>query len=352
MQPVLALKAFQDGIGATLGGIAAVIGLGAMLGKLLAESGGAQVLAERFTVFFGPSRVGMCIVALALAVGLVTWFCSGPAASAPGAGHAGAPDEQPFLLLAIPLVSFLSVMHGLMPPHPGPVVAIDMLGANTGGVLGLGFIVGIPTAALAGPLFARWAVHHVPVPTPKNHRRCQRRAAASRLRRDHARGGAANRPHAPRHGRGIDPAGQTFDARDPGLSRASGGRAHHRGLPCTLDLWPGVQVHSRPGAGFTEQSIGSIGMTLLVVGGGGGFARVLREAGVADALGTMAGEMHLPPLVYGWLVAAFIRVATGSSTVAITAASGLMIPILTAHPHVNASCLCFHSGLARSSCPT
>ena len=71
------LKAFQDGIGATLGGIAAVIALGAMLGKLLAESGGAQVLAQRFSAFFGPTRAGLCIIALALVVGMVTWFSVG-----------------------------------------------------------------------------------------------------------------------------------------------------------------------------------------------------------------------------------------------------------------------------------
>ena len=86
--------------------------------------------------------------------------------------------------------------------------------------------------------------------------------------------------------------------------------------------------------GFTEQSVASIGLTLLVVGGGG-FARVLREAGVAQALGTLAGDLHLPPLLYAWLVAAFIRVATGSATVAITTAAGLLAPLLATHPEIN-----------------
>ena len=73
-------------------------------------------------------------------------------------------------------------------------------------------------------------------------------------------------------------------------------------------------------------------MTLLVVGGGGGFARVLRDSGVADSIGRLGESMHLPPLLYGWMVSAFIRVATGSATVAITTASGLLIPVLTLHP--------------------
>jgi GntP family gluconate:H+ symporter len=86
---------------------------------------------------------------------------------------------------------------------------------------------------------------------------------------------------------------------------------------------------------FTEQSVASIGMTLLVVAGGGGFARVLREAGVANALGALATELSLPPLVFGWLVAAFIRVATGSATVAITTAAGLLLPVVAADPTIN-----------------
>jgi len=95
---------------------------------------------------------------------------------------------------------------------------------------------------------------------------------------------------------------------------------------------------------FSEQSVGSIGMTLLVVGGGGGFARVLREAGVAEALGVWAGDLGLPLLVCGWLVAAFIRIATGSATVAITTAAGLLTPILAAHPEINPNLLVLSLG--------
>jgi GntP family gluconate:H+ symporter len=95
---------------------------------------------------------------------------------------------------------------------------------------------------------------------------------------------------------------------------------------------------------FTEQSVAAIGMTLLVVGAGGGFARVLREAGVAEALGRFAGTANLSPLIYGWLIAAFIRVATGSATVAITTAAGLLAPVLAVHPEVNRNLLVLSLG--------
>src|SRR6187402_419271 len=156
-------KSIQDGIGGTLGGIAAVLGLGTMLGKLLAESGGAEVLGKRFAAFFGAKRIQWCIIALALAVGLTTWFAVGLILLVPILLTLTRETKQPFLLLAIPLLSCLSVMHGVMPPHPGPVVAVDALKAvnlapNMGMVLLWGFVIGLPTAIIAGPIFARRAV--------------------------------------------------------------------------------------------------------------------------------------------------------------------------------------------------
>ena len=161
------LKAFQDGLGATLGGIAAVIGLGMMLGKLLAESGGAEVLAQRFAAVFGPHRAQWCIIALALTIGMTTWFTVGLVLLLPILITLTREAQRPFLWLALPLVSFLAVMHNLAPPHPGPVIAVDSLQARSNGLVLLwAFILGIPAAAIAGPVYARWAVHHIEAEAP------------------------------------------------------------------------------------------------------------------------------------------------------------------------------------------
>lgn len=342
--PMATLKAFQDGVGATLGGIAAVIALGAMIGKLLAESGGAQVQAERFSAFFGPTRAVACIIVLALVVGMLTWFTVGLLLLLPIAISLTHETKRPFLLLALPLVAVLSVMHGLTPPHPGPVVAIDALGAQTGKVLGLAFLVGIPTALVAGPLFARWVVGRVPVSTPAL---AAPRAEAS-----------------PQPGAGVTafviglPIGLMLLATVGELLFPAGDRVRgaltfvgHPVTALTIGVLVALAVFGRACRftraqllGFTEQSIAGIGMTLLVVGAGGGFARVLREAGVATALGSLAGNLHLPPLIYGWLIAAFIRVATGSATVAITTAAGLLVPMLAAHPEINRELLVLSLG--------
>jgi len=330
------VKSFSEGLGATLGGIATVIGLGTMLGKLLAESGGAEVLAKRFARFFGPKHIQWCIMALALAVGLTTWFAVGFVLLLPILLSLTYETKQPFLSLVLPLLSCMSVMHGLMPPHPGPVVAVAALNAQMGLVLFWGFVIGIPTAAVAGPLFARYAVGRVQASPP---------------------------PMPPRIAMPIGFRPPTFGltlvsillpvalmllATLTELTLAPANRL--RGIATFIGnptmalliavLFGGWTMGTRCGFSrgqilkFTEECVCAMGMTVLIVGGGGGFARVLRDAGVADAIGRAGEAAHLPPLLYGWLLSAFIRVATGSATVAITTASALLVPVLAHHPEM------------------
>ncbi len=333
--PLAVLKHFQDGLGATMGGIAAVIALGAMLGKLLAESGAAQVLAERFSAFFGPARVGWCVAALAISVGLVTWFAVGLLLLLPVIVTLSHQTRRPFLLLALPLLSFLSVMHGLMPPHPGPVAAIAALGANTGAVLGWGFLIGLPTAAIAGPWFARLAVQHLAIDPP---------APASPPPSDRPRPSFATTLSLVCLPIGLMMLASAAELRLP----ADHNLRHilttlgHPVFALTLAVLAASFLFQRTCRftraeilAFTEQSVAGIGTALLVVAAGGGFARVLKEAGVASALANLAGALHLPPLIFGWLVAACIRVATGSATVAITTASGLLAPLVIADPTIH-----------------
>jgi GntP family gluconate:H+ symporter len=332
-----ALGAFQDGMGATLGGVAAVLVLGAMIGRLLAESGGADVLARRFMAFFGPARAGLCVMALALAVGFTTWFAVGLVLLVPVLATMVRDTGRPLLSLALPLLAGLSVMHGLVPPHPGPVIAASALGANPGLVVLWGLVIGLPTAALAGPLFARYAVRHVPAPA-------EAPAVVS---------GAT--PRARRiPGFGLTlltillPLVLMLAASAAGIA-AGGGRIRgalvvlgHPTLALAVSaLLAGWALGTRCGFSraevltLSEQAVAGIAMAVLVVGAGGGFARVLRDAGVATALGEMARGWHLPPLVYAWLLTAFVRVATGSATLAITAAAGLLAPDLATMPGVN-----------------
>lgn len=334
------VKSFSEGVGATLGGIAAVIGLGTMLGKLLAESGGAEVLARRFAQLFGPRYIQWCVMALALVVGLTTWFAVGFVLLVPILLTLTYETKQPFLKLAIPLLACMSVMHGVMPPHPGPVVAVTALGAKMGLVLFWGFVVGIPTAVIAGPMFARLAVKRVAASPPPIAMKTAELPATFR---------------APGFGLTLFsillPVGLMLVATLAELTLPPAHRLRATALFVgnpTIALLISVlfaawAFGTRCGYSrakvlkFTEECIATMGMTLLIVGGGGGFARVLRDAGVAEAIGRGGEAMHLPPILYGWLLSAFIRVATGSATVAITTASGLLVPVLVLHPELSAN---------------
>ena len=333
------LESFGTGLGKTMGGVAAVIGLGTMLGKLLAESGGAGVLATRFAAFFGPQRVVWCIMALAIVVGLPTWFAVGIVLLLPILLTLTAETKKPFLLLAIPLLSGLALMHGLMPPHPGPVAALGAfkeLKPDMGLVLLWGFVIGLPTAFVAGPVFARRAVRIVAAEAPPISALAGREGLSS-----------------PGFGLTLfsillpillmllDTVAKLTMPPELGFANAAAVIGHPTIALLLSVLFASWSLGTRCGytparvLRFTEESIGSVGMTLLVVGAGGGFATVLRSAGVADAMGQLAKHLDLPILLYGWLVAAFIRVATGSSTVGITTAAGLLAPVMGDYPGTN-----------------
>ncbi len=321
------MKSFSEGLGGSLAGVTAMIALGAMLGKLLAESGGAEVLAHRFIAFFGAGRIQLCIMALALTIGLTTWFAVGLVLLAPIVLTLTHQTKKPFLLLFLPLLSCLSVMHGVMPPHPGPSLAAEKLGLSMGLVLVWGFVIGIPTAAVAGPLYARFIVNRV----------------------------EANPPPAPTKGSTLAPGqrlpsfGVTMFSIMLPVVLMLLATAAELTLPPTDSLRQVLSFIGNPTIAllvavivggwtlglrcgqsaaqvlrYTEQAVSSIGMALIVIGAGGGFARVLRDSGVAESIGHVGVAAKLNPLVFGWLMSAFIRVATGSATVAITTASLLL----------------------------
>ena len=326
------LKFFQTGFGNTLASTGSIIVLGVVFGKLLAESGGAGVLARRFIEVLGPGRIGLCIILLALCVGMTTWFAVGLLLILPIVITLAKETGKPFLLLVLPMLSFLSVMHGLMPPHPGPVIAIEALHASMGKVILWALVLGIPVAAIAGPFFARLAVKRVAVATP-----------------DYAPSVSA--------GQSLPGFGLTLftvllpvlllllgtlvellDAKATAVGQVGLFLGHPVVallLSVLFAMWAFGARCGRSNAEllkFSEASVAGIGMTLILVGAGGGFALVMKEAGVAKQLAGLAAGAGLPMLLYGWLVSAFIRVATGSATVAITVASGFIAPVMAANP--------------------
>ena len=156
-------RAFQQGVGDTLGFIAMVVGLGTIIGKLLAESGGAVVVSRVLVSALGEKRLDWAMLLSGFLIGLPVFFQVGLVLLAPVLFTAIRQTGTPMLRLGIPLIAGLSVSHGLVPPHPGPLAAIERLGADTGRTLFYSLIIGLPVAMAAGPMFGRFISRRVHV---------------------------------------------------------------------------------------------------------------------------------------------------------------------------------------------
>ncbi len=324
-------KAFGEGVGAVLGSIAMVVGLGAILGKMLGESGGAQVIAETITRAFGNARLPWAMLVIALIIGLPVFFAVGLVLLTPIVIAVSNRSGVPFLRLALPMVAGISVAHGLIPPHPGPMLAVETLKADPGKTILYSFLIGIPAAIFAGPLFARFITKRIEAVTVRE----------------------TATPH-----EGIRPtfALAVFTVSLPALLMLLGTAADlalppknsirniadFLGSPlCALTISVLVSFYTFGAAcgfnrkqilKFSEDCLGATAAVLLVIGAGGGFNKVLIASGVANVITNYATTSHLSPLILGWTVAALVRIATGSATVAISTAAGILAPIALTQP--------------------
>ncbi|MGW4056521.1 GntP family permease, partial [Streptomyces sp. NPDC004779] len=162
------IKAFSTGLGNTVAGVGVLIALGAILGKLLADSGGADQIVD--TILAKASRRSMpwAMVLIASVIGLPLFFEVGIVLLIPVVLMVAKRGNYSLMRIGIPALAGLSVMHGLIPPHPGPLVAIDAVGANLGVTLALGLVVAIPTVIIAGPVFSRYAARWVDIQAPEH----------------------------------------------------------------------------------------------------------------------------------------------------------------------------------------
>ncbi|PYI79965.1 MAG: permease DsdX, partial [Verrucomicrobia bacterium] len=153
--------AFQEGVGKVLGDIAMVIGLGTVLGKMLAESGGAEVVARVLIRALGERRLHWTMMIVAFIVGIPVFFSVGLVLLAPILFTIVRETRLPLLHLGIPLLAGLACAHGFVPPHPGPMAAIGILKADIGKTIFYSLLVGIPTAIIVGPVLGKWIAGNV-----------------------------------------------------------------------------------------------------------------------------------------------------------------------------------------------
>lgn len=326
----------QAGLGNTLGFIAIVLGLGTMLGKLMEESGGAERIARTLINAFGEKNVHWAMMFVAFIVGIPVFFQVGFVLLLPLVFTIAKETGISLLKIGIPLIAGLSVVHGLVPPHPAAMAAVGIFKADVGKTILYSLIVGLPTAALAGPIFASFISKRIHKAPPES--------MASSIK--------VGRTDAELPGFAITVITILFPVflmllstfADINLPKDTPVRQllNFIGNPITsllislilamftFGLWGGMNMEKV--SKFCDQSLPSVATILMVIGGGGAFNKVLLDSGVGNEIAKLATSAHLNPIILGWLVAALIRVATGSATVSMLTAAGIVAPILAAAP--------------------
>jgi GntP family gluconate:H+ symporter len=371
------VTSFSGGVGSTVGGVGLLIALGAMIGGLLAESGGADGIVGRIVNRVSGSALPWAMAGVAALIGLPLFFEVGVVLLVPIILLVSRRTDVPLMKLGIPALAGLSVLHGLVPPHPGPLVAISSLNADLGLTLGLGLLVAIPTVIIAGPIFGNFISRYVTATAPESLLPTRQPVAAGAPgpgglgaagRRNNVDGDLLTEddlvnPGTGRPGAPVDDTGTETARRTPAfwpavitvllpvvlmLLRAVGELTLNEGTGGrkTLDIIGTPIVALLAGvivamftlgyrAGFNRTQVSSvlggslppIAGILLIVAAGGGFKQVLVDAGVGNLVADAAKNANLSPLLLGWLVAVGIRVATGSATVATITAAGIVAPL-------------------------
>lgn len=363
--PLDIVDSFTVGFGATVGSVGLLIALGAMVGKLLADSGGSDTIVETIIGRVGPVGLPWAMALIAAMLGLPLFFEVGVVLLVPVVILVALRLDIPIMRVGIPALAGLSILHGLVPPHPGPLVAIDALGADLGLTLIFGLIVAAPTLVICGPLLARLIEQWVPIhaTTVAPGMASDVPAGSRSLNTGGGSGAGLPAAGAPEgddriHTETPLPEGVT---RRPGffaavicitlpvilmLARAIAELTisdETNGVREFLDFigTPAVALlaavlvamfalgfRSGMNRSQVEKSTGSalpgIAGILLIVAAGGGFKAMLVDAGVGDVIGDWAEGTGISVLVLGWLVAVGVRLATGSATVATITAAGIV----------------------------
>ncbi len=340
------LKSFSDGFGSTAAGVGILIALGAMFAKLLADSGGADEIVDTIVGHASPRALPWAMALVGAIIGLPMFFEIGLVLLMPVIYLVSRRSQLSLITVGIPALAGLSAMHGFVPPHPGPLTAINLLGADLGLTLALGVAVAIPTIIVAGPLFGKLAGRWVVVDAPDTFARDEFAV------------------------RGEGPGAAVATGKESQLRRPSFGMTMFSVLlPVALmlgkalvdifiddkDQWFRVtfDVLGTPlvalliavivgiftlglGAGMSraqvttcvEAGLPPVAGIILIVAAGGGFKQVLVDSGIGTLLAEWAKDVNMSVILLAWVLAVLIRLATGSATVATITASALILGLV------------------------
>lgn len=345
LSPEKIVTAYESGVGDVLGHLVGILALGTILGKLMSDSGAGMQISDYLIKVLGPKKLPWAMMLSGFIIGIPVFFEVGIVILLPLVISIHKTTKTNILLIAIPLLAGLSIVHGIVPPHPGAMTAIGIYDADLGKVLLYALIIALPTAIIAGPIFGKFISKRL---TPEN--------SPNILKVNNE---TTSLPSVPV---------SFFIIVLPVLLMLLSIITPYLGsLPSLLRntlLFVGSPVIALLISCFVafyllgfkqgmnrntikrlvEDCILPIGSIILIIGAGGGFKEILIETGVGETIAQMTENLSLSPLLLAFLVAGLIRVATGSATVALTTAAGIVSPIIQNLSGVNLELLVIATG--------
>jgi GntP family gluconate:H+ symporter len=325
------IHSFEVGVGGTLGHIAIIVALGTMLGKMMAESGAADQIAHTIVRTFGEKNVPWAMLVIALIVGLPAFFEVAFVLLVPILFTVARRTNTSLTMAGLPMVAGLSVVHGLVPPHPAAMLAVSIYHADVGRTILYGLLIGIPSAIIAGPLYAKLIAPHVQLST-------ENPMADQLTTRDEN----SSLPGfwlsvltilLPVILMLLGSWAEAYTAQGTALNSSlrligNDDMALLVGVLfsfITLGVMRGISRETV--LRFSNECLAPTAAITLLIGAGGGFGRVLQDSGVSAAIILVAMKSHVPLLLLAWSLAAALRLATGSATVAMATAASIIAPI-------------------------
>jgi gluconate transporter len=332
MAPDKILKSIQTGFGDALGFVAVVLGLGAMIGRFLEYSGGGRALADWLLLKFGKERAAWAILVAAYLVGLPIFFEVGFIIIVPLVWNLTRESKRSLLFYGLPMAAALTMTHSLVPPHPAPAAASQLMGGDLAKTILHGVLLSFPMAIVGGMMYGQWIARRIHVPVPE---------IASTMKHSEE---ARNTPPVP-----VVilllllPVTLTFGATMASLRNIPlKGAALFLGHPYTAltittlvaIYFFGVQrgLNKEKALKLATDSLVPVGTLMCIIGGGGALKQVIVDSGVGPYLGKLLMTSSISPLVVVWTLALAMRLAQGSATVAIITAAGIAAPLVKGIP--------------------
>ncbi len=324
-----AIVSIQTGIGDTLGYLVIIIGFGAMLGKLVAESGAAQRITTRMIDAFGPKRVQLAVMVTGFIIGVPLFYDVGFVILIPLVFTVAVSTGLPLLYVGLPMLASLSVTHGFLPPHPAPTAILQTFGADMGKTMVYGILIAIPAILLSGPVFYK-LVKKVDA-KPMNEFVNLRKLEDGEMPGLWASILSALLPVILI---GSSTILKTFLSQQSPAVVIAG----YVGNPVvamlisllvatyTLGIARGRNVGDIMQS--MTHSVASLTMVMLVIAGAGGLKQVLVDSGVSKYIGEALSNTGISPLILGWLIATILRIFLGSATVAGITTAGIVLPLV------------------------